>query len=148
MKVTKRLGRAIKPFVNFPRWMNLGQLRDDGRAILKSIQDLKVHRPPVRKETFDEAMTRLHLTEDDIQKRIKNCLLLSILYYSCALIFLIYTIYMVVHGHLGLIIGFLITALMLVFAYREHFWYFQLKTRTLGNTFHNWLSYIFRGGRK
>jgi hypothetical protein len=37
---------------------------------------------------------------------------------------------------------------MAVFAYREHFWYFQMKTRTLGNTFQDWFSFLLRGIRR
>jgi|688.fasta_scaffold488095_2 intracellular multiplication protein IcmV len=148
MKVTNRIGKLIKPFVNFPRWMNLAQLWANGRAIVKSIRDLKVHRPPVRKESFEEAIARLQLSEEDVKARQKNCLILSILYASFALLFLIYTVYLIIHGSLGMIIGLLITSLMTTFAYREHFWYFQLKTRTLGNTFRDWVSFLLRGGRK
>lgn len=145
MKVTSRIGKVFKPFVNFPRWMNLRQLWANGRGIVRTLKDLKVHRPSVKAETFEEAMQRLHLTEEDIIKRRKNCLILSIVYAFLTLIFFIYTVYMVIHLHLGMIIGLLITALMATFAYREHFWYFQLKTRTLGNTFQDWLAFLFRG---
>lgn len=148
MKVTRRIGRVFKPLVNFPRWMNLDRLMANGRAIIKMFNDMKVRRPPVRQETFEEAMLRMHLTEDDIKERIRNTLTLSIVYSVATLIFLIYTLYMIFHGHIGMIIGLLITVLMATFTYRESFWYFQLKTRTLGNTFHDWARYFFRGRRK
>ncbi len=149
MKVTSALGRMLKPLVNFPRWMGLAQIRANAAAIFRSFQDLRMHRPEVRKETFEEALVRLNLTEQDLKERMKTCLTLMILYAFAALCFLIYTIYMIVHGHLGMIIGSMLTALMAVFAYRESFWYFQMKTRKLGNTFKDWFSFYFkRGARK
>ncbi|MBA2654537.1 MAG: hypothetical protein H0U71_05675 [Gammaproteobacteria bacterium] len=148
MKVTKRVGRVVKPFVNFPRWMGFGQLWANYEAIVKTIKDMRIHRPPVRTETFEEAKARLHLTDEDIQQRKRNCLILSIIYFTATLIFFIYSLYMIIHGHLGMILGLLITALMAAFTYREHFWYFQLKTRTLGNSFKDWLHFLFRGKRK
>jgi intracellular multiplication protein IcmV len=78
----------------------------------------------------------------------KHCLLMSILYFIAGLLFLTYTLYMILHLHLGMILGLLVTALMMLFAYREHFWYFQMKTRKLGNTFKDWLSFVLRRGHK
>src|SRR5262245_15392808 len=98
MKVTKTLGRIVKPFVNFPRWMGLGQIRATAASIKKMFQDLRIHRPPVREETFEEAKQRLNLSEEDIQSRLKSCFWLSILYSFIALLLLIYTIYMISHG--------------------------------------------------
>lgn len=146
MKVSSALGRVFKPFVNFPRWMNLRQLRANAAAIAKMIQDMRIHRPEVRRESFDEAIQRMNLTDEDIKDRMRTCLTLSVVYSFAALCFLIYTFYMIWHGHLGMILGILITALMAVFAYREAFWYFQMKTRTLGNTFRDWLSFLFKRG--
>jgi intracellular multiplication protein IcmV len=148
MKITRSVGRVIKPLVNFPKWMGLSQLRANAAAIMKMFQDLRVHRPPVREETFAQAVQRLNLTEDDIKTRMKHCLLMSLLYFSASLVFLAYTLYMIIHLHLGMVVGLLITALMMVFTYREHFWYFQMKTRTLGNTFQDWVSFVLRRGNK
>lgn len=147
MKVTKALGRIIKPLVNFPRWMGVQKIRENGRAIVKMIKDMRIYRPTVRQESFEEAMIRMHLSEEDIKARMKTCLILSIVYSCCTLLFLIYTVYMVWHGHLGMILGFLVTILVAVFAYREHFWYFQMKTRTLGRTFKEWASFLLKGAR-
>lgn len=148
MKVTSALGRVVKPFVNFPRWMGLTQVWANGRAIVKMLKDLRVHRPPTHTESFEEAIQRLNLTEEDVKERIRHCFILTIVYTTATLFFLFYTIYMVIHGHLGMILGILLTALMATFAYREHFWYFQMKTRSLGNGFKDWLFYLLRGKRK
>lgn len=148
MGIMSRVGRVFKPLVNFPRWMGAGQLRTNVEDIRKNIQDLKIRRPEVRTETFEEAMVRMHLTEEDIKKRMRFCFIFCLIYAFIALILLGYSIYLIIHLKLGAIISLLITAMMAVFAYRESFWYYQMKTKTLGNTFHNWLSYMLRGGRK
>lgn len=148
MKPTRAVGRVIKPFVNFPRWMGLRLIMSNGSAIVKMVQDMRIRPPAVRKETFEEAVARLNLSEEEIKSRMRHCLILSIIYSVAALILLVYTIYMVIHGHLGMILGILLTVLIAVFAYREHFWYFQMKTRMLGRTFKEWLIFLFRGARK
>lgn len=148
MKVTSAFGRIFKPLVNFPRWMNLGQLKANAAAIKKMIQDMRLYRPAIREETFEEAMQRLNLTEEILKERMRTCFILGLLYTVGAIGFLIYTIYMIWHGHLGMILGILITVLLAVFAYRESFWYFQMKTRKLGNTFKDWVSYILRRGSR
>jgi intracellular multiplication protein IcmV len=145
MKATRRIGRVLKPLVNVKLWMGLSQLIVNAKAILRNFNDMKVRRPAVRKETFEEAVARLNFSEDDIKNRMRSCLKLAIIYYFASLLFLVYTIYMMVHLQLGMVLGLLITTLMAVFAYREHFWYFQLKTRRLGNSFRNWLTFVFRG---
>jgi hypothetical protein len=147
MSLTKRVGRLFKPFVNFPKWMGLTRLVANARGIKKSIEDIRVHRPTVRVETFEQAMTRLHLTEKDIELRKRTCLILSIVYSLTTFLLLIYTLYLIIHLRLGAIIGLLITGLMAVFAYRESFWHFQMKTRKLGNTYRDWLSYMLRRGK-
>jgi intracellular multiplication protein IcmV len=148
MGVASRIGRVFKPLVNFPRWMGLNQLWANGRAIVKMVKDMKVHRPITHSESFEEAKARLHLSEEDLEKRKRTCFALSLVYSFAALCFLVYTLHMIIRLQLGMIVGILITILMAVFAYRESFWYFQMKTRTLRNTFKDWLSFILRGARK
>lgn len=148
MKATRRIGRVIKPFVNFPRWMGLSMLLANGKAIVNMLKEMKIYRPAIRSESFEQAKQRLRLTDEDIKSRIRNCLILSVIYYLSTLAFLLYTLYMIFHGCIGMIVGLLITILMAVFAYREHFWYFQLKTRSLGNSFHDWVAYVLGRRRK
>ncbi len=148
MGVTKRAGRVLKPLVNFPKWMGLRQLLDNFQNIRKMLRDLKMHRPVIRKESFEEAVTRMHLTEEDIHNRKRSCWILSWVYSLITILLFIYSTYLLFHLIFNCILGFLITALMAVFAYRESFWYFQMKTKSLGNNFQDWVRYILRGGRK
>jgi intracellular multiplication protein IcmV len=127
--------------------MGLRQLRVNAAAIKAMFQDLRMYRPEVRRETFEEALQRLNLTEDQLKERMRTCLIMSCLYSFAALCFFIYSIYMIIHLHLGMILGILITILMAVFAYRESFWYFQMKTRKLGNTFQDWVSFMLKRGK-
>ncbi len=148
MKVTTVIGRVIKPLVNFPRWMGARQLKTNADAIIKMVKDLQLRRPPLRQETFEEAIVRLHLSEEDIRQRMRVCLTLSIIYSCLMILFLAYTIFLILHFSLGMILAALVTMLMASFVYREHFWYFQMKTRKLGNTFQDWVSFLVRGKLK
>lgn len=149
MKVTRAIGRIIKPFVNFPRWMNLNQLSNTAKTIVGTIKDLKTERQaPIRKETFEEARKRLNLSEEDLQERMKFCFRLSIIYLLVGLLFFAYTIYLIMHLSIGFILALLITALMFAFSFQQHFWYFQIKTRQLGATVKEWRNFLFRGAKK
>jgi intracellular multiplication protein IcmV len=143
----RRLGRMVKPLVNFPRWMGLSQILAQARIIAGLFKDFRSYpTEQVRKETFAEAMQRLNLTEQDIQARMKQCLWLSIIYTLVALVFLVYAIYLIMHGLLGsFILALLLTALMTTFAYQQSFWYYQIKTQQLGVSFKVWLKFLLRG---
>lgn len=149
MKVTRAIGRVVKPFVNFPRWMNLNQLWNTGRSIAGTLKDLKVEtNAPIRKETFEEAQQRLKLTDEDLNHRMKFCFRLSMIYLLVGLLFLAYTIYLILHLSIGFILALLLTALMFAFSFQQHFWYFQIKSRQLGATVKDWRNYLFRGAKK
>jgi intracellular multiplication protein IcmV len=143
MKFTRALGRMIKPLVNFPRWMGLYQILVQARIIVGLFKDFRSYpTEQVRKETFAEAMQRLNLTEQDVQARMKQCLWLSIIYALVALIFLAYTVYLIMHGLLSFILALLLAALMAAFAYQQSFWYYQIKTQQLGASFKAWLKFL------
>lgn len=144
MSIMGRMGKIIKPLVNFPRWMGFRQILDNGRNIVKTIQDLKIRRPAVRDESFAQAMLRLNLNESDLQERKRFCFYQAIIYFILALIFFIYTIYLILHFSLGVILSFLLALLMTTFAYREFFWYVQIRKKKLGCTFREVLAFLFR----
>jgi intracellular multiplication protein IcmV len=147
MKVTRAVGRVFKPLVNFPRWMGLSQIWRQGQGIYRMIQDMRRPEQPIVRETFEEALKRLNISESDLKERMKFTYRFALIYTFFGLIFLAYTIYMIFHGLLGSILGLLITALLFTFAYREHFWYYQMKVRRLGCSFREWLNYLVRGTR-
>ena len=67
------------------------------------------------------------------------------LFLTMGILSLIYTVYLLINGFLlATVMGTLLTTLILVYAYREHFWYTQVKHRKLGLDFTAWRQLIFK----
>ena len=150
-KVFRSVGKVAKPFVNFPHWMGWKQLSADSKgvvALAKSFFSLK-KKKTIRSETFDEAKSRLKLTEENLSARQKTFLQMAIAYLVMGLLLLAYTVYVIAEGTTisGVILSLILTLSAFAMSYREHLWYFQMKQRRLGCTFKEWLAFILSGGR-
>jgi len=90
-------------------------------------------------ETFEEALHRLNLTQEDVEKKRTDFLLQALLYFVCFLCVSGYVFYLFEQGAWyasSVSIG--IGLIFLLRAYRAHFWAFQIKHRKLGCTFAQW----------
>ncbi len=149
MKVIRVLGKAVKPFVNFPNWLGWQNIADQGKQIKQLATDLTTSRKTAspRVETFETAIRRLNMNPTDVAKRQQNFLRLTFFYCLLAVGLLFYAIYLAVfQGYvMATLVALVISALALAFAYREHFWYMQMKKRKLGCTFKDWVNFTFKG---
>jgi intracellular multiplication protein IcmV len=146
----RRIGRVVKPFVDFPRWMGWRNLKENGHMVGGLARDLlkSGKKVEVRKETFEEAIERLNLNEAAITARKKDLLFMTAVYLVVAVALIIYAVYLlVVLGlWLGAIMAVVVCCLSLSLAFRQHFWYIQMKYRRLGFTFNDWVNATFRKG--
>jgi intracellular multiplication protein IcmV len=142
----KRRGKGFfRSMVDFPTWMNVKNLRESGDGIAKTFRSLQEVPLFTRQETFEEAVARLGLDEKSIQKRIQQCLLSAWIYLACSVALFIYGICLLIFTHFtGAFIAWLLAVLAGVFAYREAFWYCQMKKRKLGCSFNEFLNFISR----
>jgi intracellular multiplication protein IcmV len=149
MGILRGIGKTFKPLVNFPRWMDIRSASTTAKEIGKNAKDLFIPQKAKHKETFAEAVLRLNLTEEDIQLRMKSLLRMATIYCSIAILLVAYTVYLLANAHLfaGLL-GTVLTVLALSFAFREHFWYFQMQQRHLGCTIKQWFIATFLGAKK
>lgn len=150
MKVIRGVGKLVKPFVNFPSWMGLRQLSSSGKGIANTAKG--IYQPDagankvVRKETFAQAVKRLNLSEQDLQQRLKTFWNMTLVYIFVALGLFGYGACLCFDGHFAAaFLSFILTALALSLALRQHFWYFQIKQRRLGCSMKEWFKGIFRG---
>ena len=92
------------------------------------------------KETFEEAIARMNLTEADLKDRQKMFLMQTFVYLGVGLCVLGYAIWLAFQGYItGMLVTFLVALLAFSYAFRSHFWLFQLKKRKLGCTFKEYL---------
>jgi intracellular multiplication protein IcmV len=138
--------RSFGAMFNIPRWIAWGSIVASTKIVWEIGRDLFVNpAKSVIPETFEEAAQRLNLTEEDIKQRQKTFLHNAIAFLVISIILLTYTIYLLVNSYwLATFVGSLLTALILVYAYREHFWYTQIKYRKLGLDFKTWRQLLFK----
>lgn len=130
-----------KTFFNPRAWLNYDALKQQTRLVYDIGRDvLTPETAPARKETFEEALVRLNLTEDDIKETSENYLFYSVLFLGCSLVVFAASFVMLFYYNTisGWLIALAITALLLTQAFRFNFWHFQIKYRKLGCTFEEW----------
>ena len=146
----RRISRGIKayfkPFVNVRGWMGVDNLAEQTRYITSTSKAVfKTQKGTGRVETFEQAMQRMQLTEQDIWQRQQEFMRLAAIFFVVMLVTLSYAFYLLSVGKfLGGIVAGGVTAITLAMAFRYHFWYVQTKKRKLGCTFKEWLDAGFR----
>jgi len=129
-----------KTFVNPRAWVGYDNIKDNTRTIKTMVTDAMTVRKPERTETFEEALERMDINEKDLPSIQTTYLSYAIFFVFLAVLDLGYGIYLLFYHHafLGLILSLAVCALLLAQAFRNHFWYFQIKERKLGCTFEEW----------
>ena len=98
-------------------------------------------------ESFQQAVVRLNLTDELLQKQKNSLFRLCLLMSFFGFCVFIYTIYLLFMGTwLAAITSLMVMSLSLVLAFRYHFWYFQIMQKKLGCTFKEWLNQSFLRG--
>jgi intracellular multiplication protein IcmV len=152
MKVFRSIGKVFKPLVNFPLWLGWKQISSatkDLKETAEYVFNKSESKTKKREETFEQAAYRLRLDDQAIEQRAMNFLRLAIFYLVFAAGLFIYAIYLFIEtSHvLGTAMSLVLSTVLLVYAYREHFWYFQLKKRKFGCTFKEWIAFTFKGAK-
>lgn len=94
-----------------------------------------------RQETFEEAVQRLGLTEEDLEQRKRMFLQQTLLFFALGLAVVLYGVKMAFdHSLMTMIICFVVSLVAFANAFRSHFWFFQTKRRKLGCTLQEWLN--------
>jgi hypothetical protein len=146
--VAKRKIRIfLRPFADGGKWLGLDHVRAVGSYTSQLFTRLVSRpRPIVRFESFDQAVSRYSLTEEDIRARTRAFALTAATYGVCALAMLGYAMYaFAYHNYVTAISASSLTFMLLSFTFREHFWHIQMKHKVLGLSFGQWYLYTFKG---
>lgn len=150
MKIFRVLGRIIFPIRNVKQAVGIPELKisiANARGAAKEI--FKPQKKQVIKETFEQALVRLQLTEPMIQQRRKSLIMTIIVYAALAVSFFVYAVYLLFTGlMLGAFISFVLTFTAVGFVFRDHFWYVQMTCRRLGMSFKDWANYTLGNIKK
>jgi hypothetical protein len=141
--------KVVKPLVDVPRWMHLDRLVQQGKAIKELANEIFIVKTPQEKETFEQAMERLDISDSGLQKRIGELKWLFFFYVLAFLGIFGYGTYLFLAHYPRA--GFLAYAVSMVAfsqAFRQHFWFMQLKHQSLGMSFKQWYEITFTGKLK
>lgn len=138
-KSISRIGRILNRLINIRAWADWDRIRSSALFLLNSIKFYFVPDKGEMKETFEEAKKRLNLSDADLLERQNGFLMVCRVMLVWAVLFFIYAMYLfyymsIIGGVLSLVVMFI----ALTFAFRYHFWSFQIKERQLGCTIHQW----------
>lgn len=129
-----------KTFINPSAWIDLDALKTQNQMVWGALKSLFSTPVPVREETFEQAVKRLGLTEDDIQTSISRYRTYALLFVGLALLVFIYAFFLLFYyGYLlAWLLAMAVCGLFLAQAFRFDFWAFQMRKRRLGITFNEW----------
>jgi intracellular multiplication protein IcmV len=135
--------RFFKSLVNFPAWMGFKQLKQDTSTLVKAAKSSFKVSQSQRVENFDQATSRLGLTETDLSEASKRFKYLAIFYVILGFAILSYAIYLLSYQHYqGGVVACCIAFFTFSLAFRNHFWFFQTQVRKLGCTPKEWLKFL------
>ncbi len=143
MKIGRTIKNIVKPHVDAPTWVDLNFLSKSITSLVELGNGLIIPQKATYQETFDEAVTRLNLTEEDIQKRLKQFERLQVFFLLLILFALSYCIYLLIEGTFtGALLCLSVVVITFSQVFRYNFWAFQLKQRKLGCTFKEWINHL------
>ncbi len=131
---------SFKTFFNPRAWLGYDSLKEQTRTIKTILKTATTVQKPETAESFDEAMQRLDMTENDVRVTSRIYLCYTFIFLVLAVLDFIYGCYLLFHHgtFLGMVLALAVCALLLAQAFRYHFWYFQIKSRRLGCTIQEW----------
>lgn len=133
--------RLSSVFFDVPRWINAKQYVETNKTLYSRVKNVFSIAKAQREETFEAAMLRLKITEQDLKERVLAnqrgmMILLSFIAVLC-----LYGFYLIFHGAIaGTFVVLAVITFSAVRAFQYSFWNFQIKNRKLGCSFKDWLA--------
>lgn len=145
MAKSKGLRFWTRSIFNVPRWIGWNDLRNNAATISGMYKTLFRSRPVSSyRETFEEAIERLGMSEADIERVCQQYYQRSLIFLSVMFLGIFYHVYLLYHRYWSAgIVMMSIDFMLFSFWFREHFWYTQIKRRRLGFTFTEWAKSCF-----
>lgn len=130
-----------KTFFNPVAWLNLKEIAANTRYIIDTIKTgFKTPDKPEKAETFEEAVQRQNLSEDDVAQTAATFQLYKLIFAVCAIFSFFSSFYFLIHYRTfaGFLLALAVTLVFSVQMFRFSFLLFQIKKRKLGCTFQEW----------
>ena len=139
-KIRRALAWSFKPFVNVTGWIGLNTISEGVSNIKLMGHDfLTPTAVTAREETFSEAVDRMQLTPEILAQKERDFLRLACIFGTFSVLILFYALYLAWTGLLfAFILALVVSCLAITYAFRFHFWWFQVKHRKLGCSIKEW----------
>lgn len=121
-------------------WIDYESLKTQNQTLYTILKALFTPNTAVRRETFDQAVKRLALAEEDIKKTITIYHIYTLIFLLLGMVVFAYAFYLLFgpHSISGWLLGLGASGLFLGQAFKYDFWTFQMQQRKLGLTFEEW----------
>ncbi|NKB46250.1 MAG: type IV secretion protein IcmV [Legionellales bacterium] len=130
---------------NFKQWSDYDRIKQNTTTLGDTIRRYFTAKQPEHPESFEDAIKRLGLSEQELATKMSALFKLSLLMLSIALLILGYFILQVFTGTWrSVLVSGVVMLLPMSLAFRYHFLHFQIKHRKLGCTLNDWAKGTFR----
>ncbi|OGT45791.1 MAG: hypothetical protein A3E82_07130 [Gammaproteobacteria bacterium RIFCSPHIGHO2_12_FULL_38_11] len=145
MGIGSYLKNTVKDNANVKGWSSWGAVKDNAKTIGGILKDVKTEaEKPIVKTTFAEAIKKYGLSESDLNARMKSYFRVAVFCAVLGLVAFCWTLFLLFKlMFLSSLMALGLSTLMLAYAFREHFYYFQIKQKKLDCTVHEWVSSFF-----
>lgn len=148
-KKQSKIITLISSIINVRAWFDWERVKSFTTYLSNGIKRLFVPQENNEVESFNEAATKLHISDADLLAKQKALFRLSLVMLVAACLIFGYAGYQLFYGSFKAVyVSLVVTLIALALAFRYHFWYFQIKTRKLGCTFNEWFRQGLLGEKK
>jgi intracellular multiplication protein IcmV len=136
-------GKVMGLMFNFraDKWIGYKNLKNTTSSLFNTGKEVFLMQNANIRESFTDSIQRLHITEEDLLKKQKECYWFMLFYFLLTIMVGLYGMYLAFNGQLlSFITSVAITCLCLSNYFRYSFWLFQMKHKKLGCSFKEWLN--------
>jgi len=137
----QRTKQFFKKRLDFKRWMSLGEIKHGFMNITSILKGVMTVPAAQHVETYEEAKSRLRLSDSQIQTRYKQLSMRSKLFFGVGVGVVFYAYYLVFHAYiyLGGVVTLFAAGPAFAMSFRDSFWAYQLKRQRLGCSIEEWI---------
>ncbi|VVC75098.1 hypothetical protein AQUSIP_03740 [Aquicella siphonis] len=129
-----------RTFFNPAGWIDYEGLKNQNITIYNTLRALFTRATPGRQETYEEAMKRLGVSDEEAQKTASAYRMYALCFFIVGLCIFVYAFYLLFGEFVitGWLLGLAASALCFAQAFKFDYWAFQIRQRKLGVTVSEW----------
>jgi len=140
---------GIKSSFNISSWIGTDPLKEGTASIIAVAKPLFKKEKQRPKESFEQAMKRLKLNENDLVEKSKGLIRQLYIYAAATVLAILYMSFLLYTAKFFLaFIALGIVAIALCKFYKSYYYYYQIQHRKLGCSFKECLHAMLRGNKK